>query len=107
VNKYKKCSFKRILLNVEYNLRNEKKAIYLEFTPGTHGYIIGDCIKYEGIYKEGMKNSLDYYDYEPGQLINRKAIKLYKVLLDFNNIVLVNKEDVKIIEEIKPGFMEK
>jgi len=107
MEQYKKCKFKRYCLGITYDnypasekpnkylnsFKYYKRAEYADVEG--EGYIIGECYKYEGEYQEKKAPSgLFYDDYEPAALIYRKRVNFYKVLVSYNNIVLVNKSDI-------------
>lgn len=102
--KYQKIKYKRYCIGIYYEESEKiisgnffkppppshKKARYID-DPG-EGYVIGDCYKYEGVYSPGYH---DEFEGEQAILVSRKRINFHKVLIGFNQVVLVNKKDIR------------
>jgi len=75
-----------------------RKAFFKILDEELTGYIIGDRVYYEGLYDEGCKPTsyLDSDSYEPVTLTNRKAVRVYKVVTDYNKIYEVQKDYLEI-----------
>jgi len=95
MEEYKKVSFTRILKKMKYRGNKRVPSYKNRYSQKSEGYIIGEFYKYSGDYVKGNPGTAPFYDdFEPAELKNRKRVNFYKVLISYNNIVFVNKNDI-------------
>lgn len=103
MHEYKKCEFDKIFTGMKYNMVEDDvfyRVQSYENKKGS-GYAIGKCFKFTGKYKQGCKGDpYDSYEgYESSELIDRKRVDFVKVLVSFDKVVLVEKNDVRYLDE--------
>ena len=74
------CYFLKSLISFSYE-NDERKIVYQNHKKSISGYVIGSKLFYEGDYSPPSGSD---FDYDPGELKNRKGVKFYKVATDFN-----------------------
>lgn len=101
---YKKCWFNRYFVKMEYHspplgYRGDVERVPFYKYKCDEGIIIGECYKYVGVYvSERRYDGMENLENESAALVKRKRIDFYKVLLSYNSIVLVGKDDVSILD---------
>jgi len=97
-NFMKQVVFKKEFGGFDYIDCIYKKCRYLDLDNECTGFIIGECIKYEGTYYSGISQGWDGEKDQP-ELKDRKGVWFYKVATGYNQIELVNRNDAVIQDD--------